>query len=141
VSFTFRYTLIFVDTYTHTLFLEVNSIFHMLSRCIKEVVNHFKEIIARWKSSSTPIFNGYQKQLDMNFKLWLQTRERERDAMLSNNATYNTPNLSLFRFLVYSVSLETSLLNPSLLGFRLFIFVGDLSFVVLILIQLGLLGN
>jgi hypothetical protein len=27
VSFTFRCTLIFVDTYAHTLFLEVNSIF------------------------------------------------------------------------------------------------------------------
>jgi hypothetical protein len=28
VSFTFRYALIFVDTYARTLFLEVNSIFH-----------------------------------------------------------------------------------------------------------------
>jgi hypothetical protein len=28
VSFTFRCALIFVDTYAHTLFLEVNSIFH-----------------------------------------------------------------------------------------------------------------
>jgi len=35
VSFTFRCALIFVDTYAHTLFLEVNSIFHMtLSRPI-----------------------------------------------------------------------------------------------------------
>jgi hypothetical protein len=29
VSFTFRCALIFVDTYAHTLFLEVNSIFHV----------------------------------------------------------------------------------------------------------------
>jgi len=29
VSFTFRCALIFVDTYAHTLFLEVNSIFHL----------------------------------------------------------------------------------------------------------------
>jgi hypothetical protein len=35
VSFTFRCALIFVDTYAHTLFLEVNSIFQFmfLIRC------------------------------------------------------------------------------------------------------------
>jgi hypothetical protein len=29
VSFTFRCALIFVDTYAHTLFLEVNFVFHL----------------------------------------------------------------------------------------------------------------
>jgi hypothetical protein len=32
VSFTFRCALIFVDTYAHTLFLEVNSIFQFGTR-------------------------------------------------------------------------------------------------------------
>jgi hypothetical protein len=31
VSFTFRCALIFVDTYAHTLFLEVNSVFHLFT--------------------------------------------------------------------------------------------------------------
>jgi hypothetical protein len=33
VSCTFRCALIFVDTYAHTLFLEVNSIFQLISFC------------------------------------------------------------------------------------------------------------
>jgi hypothetical protein len=34
VSFTFRYALIFVDTYAHTLFLEVNFVFHSSSQIV-----------------------------------------------------------------------------------------------------------
>jgi hypothetical protein len=37
VSFTFRCALIFVDTYAYTLFLEVNSIFQLVSEQVHSV--------------------------------------------------------------------------------------------------------